>query len=257
MAGTSLDPLCNNTDTRSSHPNHEWNYTDRRSSQPNQASRTPDFSFSLISSESFPSSSPISLFLLHNSTIIAEHRVKSSRSISPCHDDELTLCTSTHRVQHTPCTASNQDCLSSLHSHNYELTPQCTFNLRRASLQDQPPSAGSPWEVKGKVSLSHSHGYMLTTRWKASQHPAPRPLTASKYWSKLSRLRPPSSHNHGRQMHLSKLARSQPPSASPNSLNKASKCISKLAWLWPWSSHDHGRKVYLCNTGRSTRSPNQ
>jgi len=219
MAGTSLDPVCKNTDTRSSHPNQEWNYTDRRSSQQNQASRTPDFSFSLISSELFPSSSRISLFLLQNSTIVAEHKVKSSCSISPCHDYELTLCTNTHRVQHTPCTASTQDCLSSLHSHNYELTPQRTFNLRWASLRDRPPSASSPWEVIGKISLSHSHGYVLTNRWKESQHPAHRPLTAYKLWSKLSRLRPPSSHDHGRQMHISKLARSQPPSASPHSLN--------------------------------------
>jgi hypothetical protein len=72
--GTSPDPACNHTDTRSS--------------QPNQASRTPDFSYPLVSSTSFSSSSPISLFLVHNSTIIAEHIVKSS--LSPCHDHELT-----------------------------------------------------------------------------------------------------------------------------------------------------------------------
>ena len=74
-AGTSPDPACN--------------YTDTRSSQPNPASRTPDYSYPLISSTSF-SSSPISLFLVHNSTIIAEHKVKSSLSISPCHDHGLT-----------------------------------------------------------------------------------------------------------------------------------------------------------------------
>ena len=50
---------------------------------------------------------PPSLFLVHNSTIIAELKVKSSLSISPCHDHELTPSTahteySTHRVQHTP-----------------------------------------------------------------------------------------------------------------------------------------------------------
>jgi len=90
--GTSPDPACN--------------YTDTRSSQPNQASRTPDFSYPLVSSTSFSSSSPISLFLVHNSTIIAEHKVKSCLSISPCHDHELTPSTayakySIHRVQHT------------------------------------------------------------------------------------------------------------------------------------------------------------
>jgi len=74
-AGTSPDPACNFTDTRSVQPNH--------------ASCTRDFSYPLVSSTSFSSSSHIILFLVHNSTIIAEHNVKSSLSISPCHDHEL------------------------------------------------------------------------------------------------------------------------------------------------------------------------
>jgi len=106
-AGTSLDAACN--------------FTDTRSSQPNQASRTPDSSYLLVSSTSFPSSSHISFFLVHHSTIIAEHKAKSSLSISPCHDHELTLSTayteyknspskayteySIHRVEHTPSAA--------------------------------------------------------------------------------------------------------------------------------------------------------
>ena len=87
---------------------------------------------------------PPSLFLIHNSTIIAEHKVKSSLSISPCHDHELTLSTSIHQVQHTPNTAYTQDCLSSLHTHDYELTPECSFSFRRASLHDRLPPATSP-----------------------------------------------------------------------------------------------------------------
>jgi len=75
-SGTSPDPACNSTDTRSSNLN--------------QTSRTPDFSYPLVSSISFSSSFPSSPFLVHNSTIIAEHKVKSSLSISPCHDYELT-----------------------------------------------------------------------------------------------------------------------------------------------------------------------
>jgi hypothetical protein len=94
-AGPSSDPACI--------------YTDTRSSQPNPASRTPDYSDPLVSSTSFSSSSPISLFLVHNSTIIAEHKVESSLSISPCHDHELAPSlayteSSIHRVQHTPST---------------------------------------------------------------------------------------------------------------------------------------------------------
>jgi hypothetical protein len=95
-AGTSPDPACN--------------YIDTRSSQPNPASRTPDYSYPLIYSPSFSASSPISLFLVHNSTIIAEHKVKSSLSISPCHYHELAPSIayteySIHRAQHTLSTA--------------------------------------------------------------------------------------------------------------------------------------------------------
>jgi len=75
-ARTSPNPACTNTNTRSS--------------QPNQASGTPDFSYPLVSSTSFSSSSPITLFLIHISTIIAEHKVRSSLSNSAWHDHELT-----------------------------------------------------------------------------------------------------------------------------------------------------------------------
>jgi len=243
-AGTSPDSACNNTDTRSS--------------QPNQASRPPDIPYLLISSTSFSFSSPISLFLIHISTIIAEHKVNSSLSISPCHDHEL-----------TPSTASTQDCLSSLHSHDYELTPECRFSFRRASLHDRPPPASSLWELKSKVTLSHSHGCKLTNWWIESQHRAGRPSTASKYssnltWSskyisKLARLLPPSASpnllNHSHQVYLqtwsitaSKFPRSRPPSASLTSLDPglqahvcvhsiaASKCISQLARSRPPST---------------------
>jgi hypothetical protein len=93
-------------DTAGPSPNPAYNNTDTKSSQPNQAGRTPDYSYPLIIT-SFSSSSPISLFLVHNSTIITEHKVKSSLSISPCHDHELTPGTaytkySIHRLQQTP-----------------------------------------------------------------------------------------------------------------------------------------------------------
>jgi len=67
-----------------------------------------------------------------------------------------------HWVQHTPSTASTRDCLSSLHSHDSKLTPECSFTFWRSSLHDRPPSASSPWEPKGKITLSHSHGCKLT-----------------------------------------------------------------------------------------------
>jgi len=65
------------------------------------------------------------------------------------------------KVQHTPDTASTQDCLSSLHSHDYEVTPECSLRLHRGSLYNRPPSAICPWEPKGKVTLWHLHGCEL------------------------------------------------------------------------------------------------
>jgi len=91
-------------------PDLWWYKTDMRSSHPNLASRTPDIPYPLVFSTSLSSSSPISILLVHNPTIIAEHIVKSSLSNSACHDHELTpstACTefSIHRVQHTPSIA--------------------------------------------------------------------------------------------------------------------------------------------------------
>jgi len=112
-AGTSSDPVCI--------------YTDTRSFKPNLASHTPDYSYPLISSPSFSSSSPISLFLVHNSTIIAKHKVKSSLSISPCHDHELAPSKayteySIHQVQHTPSTAYTKYSI-----HQVQHTPSTAY----------------------------------------------------------------------------------------------------------------------------------
>jgi len=68
----------------------------------------------------------------------------SHPSLSPFHDHALTPSTGIHRVLHTPSTAYTQDCLSSLHSHDYELAPECSFSLRRASLHDRLLSATAP-----------------------------------------------------------------------------------------------------------------
>jgi len=110
-----------------------------------------------------------------------------------------------HQVQHPPSTASTQDFLSSLYSH-YELTPECSFSFRRASLHDRPPSASSPWELKSQVTLSHSHGCELTNWWMESLHPARHRSIASKYLPNPARSRPPSvsaiSLEHGLQVYL-------------------------------------------------------
>jgi hypothetical protein len=51
---------------------------------------------------------------------------------------------SIHRVQHTPSTVHTQNCLSSRHSHDHELTPECSLSFRNASLQDRLPPDSSP-----------------------------------------------------------------------------------------------------------------
>jgi len=216
--------------------------------------------------------SPTSLFLVHHSTIIAQHKVMSSLSISPCHDFELTPSTaytqdSIHCVQHTPSVASTQDCWSSLHSHDTKLTPECSFNFQHASLYDPLPSPSSPWKLQGKVTLSHSHSSRLTNWWILSQGLAPRPSTASKYLSKITRLHPPSSLDHRLDVHLqthtitvskclSILTRLRPPNLHTQGLQvhfqtrsiTASqltqlwppKCICEVAQLWSPSSRDYG-----------------
>jgi len=162
------------------------------------------------------------------------------------------------RVHHTPSTAYTQEWLSSDYFHDYELTPECSFSCRRASLHDRPPSASSSWALTGIITLSPSHGCELTNWCRESQHPARRPSTASQYSSKLARLRSPDSLAHRLQVYLrtrsiaasmciSKLAGSRPPGASPNSLDHslqvylqthsvtASKCFTKLARSRPRS----------------------
>jgi len=101
------------------------------------------------------------------STIIAvEHQVKSSLSISSMswwevdteysiHRVQHTPSTSIHWVQQTPSTAFTQDCLSSLHSHDYELITECSFKFRPTSQHNRPLSASSPWELKSKFTCQN------------------------------------------------------------------------------------------------------
>jgi hypothetical protein len=72
---------------------------------------------------------------------------------------------SIHWVQHTPSTAFTQDCLSSLHSHEYELTPECSFTFRHALQHNRLQSACSPRQIKRKVTLSHSDSCEWSTWW--------------------------------------------------------------------------------------------
>jgi len=122
-------------------------------------------------------SHPASLFLVLNSTIIVEHKVKSSFL------SLYAMIMSWHQVQHSPSTTSTHDCQSSLHSHDYNLTPECSFSFRRASIQDQPALLESS---KVKILRPHPHGSALTNWWIQFQLLAALPLTAAKYSSNLA-----------------------------------------------------------------------
>jgi len=146
-------------DTAGTSPDQACNYTDTRSSQPNQASHTPDFSYPLVSSTSFSS---LSSSLSFSSTTLPSLQNTMWSHLSLYLHVRIM---SWHRVQCTPSTASTQDCLSSLHSNDYGLTRECSFSIQRASLHDRPPSASSPWELKAKFGLLHSHACKLTDWW--------------------------------------------------------------------------------------------
>jgi len=184
------------------------------------------------------------------------------------HQVQHTPSTRIHWVQHTLSTAFTKDCLSSLHSQDYKSTPECSFSFLPASLHDRPPSASSPWELYGRVTFSHSHSCESTNWWIESQHPVRCPSTASISLSRLVRLRPLSSHDHGLQVHLqthtisackciSNLARSKQPSVSLNPHDYGHqtcsitdfKCNSELSqsrsWCASLSSLDHGVHAYL------------
>jgi len=186
------------------------------------------------------------------------------------------------RVQHSLSTAYIQDFLSSLHSHDYELTPECSLSFRCTSLHDGPPSASSPWGYKGKVTLSHSHSCKLTNWWIVSALGAPcidshqvliqsRSITASKIISKPTRSQPPSvspnSRDYGLQVSMIMASKC----ISPNSLNHdlemhlqtrsimASKIISKPTRSQPPSvspnSPDYGLQVSMIMASKCI-SPN-
>jgi len=84
---------------------------------------------------------------------LEEHKVKSSISISPCHHHEI-----------TPSAAYTYDCLSSIHSLDFELTTECSFSFQRTSLQIDCHQPVLHRRFIGKVTLSRSHGFKLTNR---------------------------------------------------------------------------------------------
>jgi len=90
-----------------------------------------------------------------------------------------------------------------------------------------PSTASQYWSKLAQLQPPSSNNYSLQVRT----------IIAPKCISKLARIRHPSSHDHGLQVHISELARSRPSSESPNSLDcclqgctiMASRCIYTLA----------------------------
>jgi hypothetical protein len=133
-------------DTAGMRPDPQSIGTDIKSFQHNQVSYISDVTYPLVFSTLSSSLFPITLILDHNTTIITESKVKSSFSISPWHNQELTQSTaynkySIHEVQHTLSIASTQDCLSSHYSHDYELTHECCICCWCTSQHDRQLSA--------------------------------------------------------------------------------------------------------------------
>ena len=95
----------------------------------------------------------------------------------------------------------------------------------------------SLWELKGKVTLSHSHSCELTNRWIVSQHPLRYLWTATKCSSNLARWQPPSASptplDHGLHIHLQTCSITASKVYPDTSSITACKCISKLTWLRP------------------------
>jgi len=113
----------------------------------------------------FPPYPPISLFLVLNSTITQEYKVKSSLSITPWYDQELALSTafteySIHRVQYTPSTAYTEYCIHCvLHTPRTAYTGYCIISKSTVS-RSQPLSHLSA--DHGVLNSLHSHNHEVT-----------------------------------------------------------------------------------------------
>jgi len=165
----------------------------------------------------FPPSPLFSLFLVLNSTITLENEVKSSLSISPCHDQELTLSTSYTQVLHTPSTASAEYCIHRVLHH-----PKIDF----LSLPGTPSSLGRACCTQFNKFSQLGINQRIESQLPSRLIPELQPPSTS-----------PISLERGLQVHL-----------QTRSIT-ASRCISHLAPSWPPSaspnSHDHSLQVYL------------
>jgi len=178
--------------------------------------------------------------------------------MSPFHDQELTPSTayieySIHWAQHSLSTAYTAYCI----------LPRSTVSCSQP-VSSLGRSCCTQFSTFAQLRVDQWIESPLPSRL-LPEHTASR-LTAFQYFSNLARSRPPSaspnSVDHGLKC-MSKLIRWRHPSASPNPLERglllhlqsrsitASKCISKLAQSRPPSaspnSLNHGLQVHLQN----------
>jgi len=161
----------------------------------------------------------------------------SSLSISPCQDHGLKPSTayteySIQWVQHTPMIVWLPFILMIT---NWPLNVASASGVCPYTIYRHQPS--SPWELRGKVTLSHSHSCELTNWWIVSQHPARHLWTATKYSCNLARWQPPSASpnplDHDLQVHLQTSLITASKVHPETSSITASKYISKLTQLLP------------------------
>jgi len=180
MVGMSPDQVCINIDTRTS--------------QLNQASRTPDFSYPLISSTSLSSSSPSLSFL--STTLPSLQNTKFSHpSLSlyamsmSWHRVQHTPSTayteySIHRVQHTPSTAYTEYSIHRLeHSTSTAYTEYCIHRVQPTPstayteysihrVQHTPSTAYTKYSSHPRSFVFRSFSWLRVNLWMYLQLPA-------------------------------------------------------------------------------------
>jgi hypothetical protein len=83
-----------------------------------------------------------------STTLPSFHNTKLSHPfISQWHNHQLTPSRSIHQVQHTSSTAYTQHWLCCLHSHEYKLTPECSFSFQQTH-PNNPLVRPSIWTVR-------------------------------------------------------------------------------------------------------------
>jgi hypothetical protein len=169
-------------------PDLQCHTSNARSSEPKYRSCTPDFSSLLVAYTSLSSSSPISLCLVHNSTIIAENNVKLSLSISPWSwvDTKYSI----QQVQHTPSTAYTEYSIYRVsHPHMIVQLP-CSLIVTSWPLDAALASIVPSYTIdphmpalhhsfKCKFTWSYCYCCEVTNSWIEYQQLAHHPATAS------------------------------------------------------------------------------